>query len=334
MRRSHALQIRAAKGRVGEAAGRRPSDEVLKILVLEPEYLDAEAMKILGSVGKVTARRMPRAEMLKAIPQFDIVITRVENRMDREVLCRATRLKAIGSTTTGLNHIDTEYAMQRGIKVFNLHGTHTVPTAQHAFGLMLSLARKIPWAYENLREGRWERHRFLGSQLDGKTLGIIGLGRIGKTVCGYAKAFGMNVIYYDPYVSSNMARKVSLRKLLSSSDIITVHASLNRSSSNALSDKEVGLIKKGALLINTARAEIIDYDALLLALKSGRLAGAAIDVFEHEPVSSHERDLLRYAKSGGNLIVTPHIAGSTREAAHNSGVEIATEIAREFGGRK
>ncbi len=307
---------------------------MLKILVLEPEYFDDYAIRKLKTIGSVTAKRMSRAELLSRIKDFDILVVRIEAKLDKAVLSRAVVLKAIASATTGLNHIDLDYASKHGIKVFNLHGAHTIPTAQHTMALMLSLMRNVPWAYGSLSSGKWERYKFIGTQLDGKTLGIIGLGRIGSTVCRYAKAFGMNVIYYDPYVSSKLAKRVSLNNLLKSSDVITVHASLNRTSANELNSKEISLIKKGAFLINTARAEIIDYRSMLSALRGGRLQGAAMDVFMHEPVSDHEKELLEYSRRNGNLIVTPYIGASTREALHHAGLEIANDLVKEFGRKR
>lgn len=304
---------------------------MMKILVLEPQYFDAASIKKLKTIGVVTAKRMKRNELLKEVKDFDILVVRIETKLDKELLSRAPRLKAIGSATTGLNHIDVGYAKKRNIAIFNLHGAHTIPTAQHTMALMLSLTRNIPWAHISLSRGEWKRYRFIGTQLDGKTLGIIGLGKIGSTVCEYAKAFGMNVIYYDPYVDSKAARRVSLNTLLRSSDIITIHAALNRTSSNELNKKEISLIKRGAYLINTARAEIIDYRSMLKALKSGRLAGAAMDVFMHEPISDHEKALLEYAKRNANLIITPHLGASTKEAMHHAGMEIACDLAKAFG---
>ena len=307
---------------------------MLKILVLEPEYFDGDAIRKLRTIGSVTVKRMTRAELLRRIKDFDILVVRIEAKLDKAVLSRAVRLKAIGSATTGLNHIDLDYASKHVIKIFNLHGAHTIPTAQHTMALMLSLMRNVPWAYDSLSSGKWERYKFIGTQLDGKTLGIIGLGRIGSTVCRYAKAFGMNVIYYDPYVSSKLAKRVSLNNLLKSSDVITVHAALNRTNANELNGKEISLIKKGAFLVNTARAEIIDYRSMLSSLKSGRIKGAAVDVFMHEPVSVHEKALLEYSRHNGNLIVTPHIGASTREALHHAGLEIANDLAKEFARKR
>ena len=305
-------------------------EHMLRILVLEPEYFDSDAIKKLKTIGPVTAKRMNRAELIRRVKDFDILVVRIEAKLDNEVLSRAVKLKAIGSATTGLNHIDLEYARKHGIKIFNLHGAHTVPTAQYTMALILSLMRNVPWAYESLSGGKWHRYKFIGTQLDGKRLGIIGLGRIGSVVCKYAQAFGMDVAYYDPYVSSKIAKKVSLNTLLKSSDVITVHASLNRTSSDELNDKEISLIKNGAFLVNTARAELIDYRSLLKALKSKRISGAAVDVFRHEPISIHEKELLEYAKHNKNLIITPHLGASTYEALHHAGLEIASNLAKEF----
>jgi D-3-phosphoglycerate dehydrogenase len=302
---------------------------MLKILILEPEYFDSYAVKALESVGKVTAKRMDRKELMASIGEFDILVVRIETRLDAFMLSKAKKLKLIGSATTSLNHIDLGYAKDHGIKVLNLHGTHTIPTAEHALSLTLSLARNIPWAYESIREGKWERHKFIGIGLDGKTIGIVGLGRIGKRVATYAKSLGMNVIYYDPYVNSRIAQKTSLNSLLKKSDIISIHAALTDETLMMIGKKEFSNMKENALVINTARGLIIDNDALIKALKSKSIAGAAIDVFPNEPVSHMEKELLDYSKSAANLLLTPHLGASTREALHAAGMDIAKQIFRE-----
>ncbi len=302
----------------------------MKILITEPEYFDSDAACILKSAGKVTAKRLTGAELESAIKNFDVVVVRVETHLDRRVLSRAKRLKIIGSATTGLNHIDTAYARRAGIKVISLHGTHTVPTAEHTFALMLSLARKIPWAFESLERGSWHRYRFIGEQLQGKTLGVIGLGRIGMQVARYARAFGMTVVYFDPYVDFRGFRRVSLNNLLASSDIVTIHAMLTNETRRMIGYRELKRMKKSALLINTARGEIADDNSLIRALKGGIIAGAALDVFPDEPVPDARYPIIAYARRSRNLIVTPHIAASTKEAVHEAGLEIARKVAREI----
>lgn len=304
-----------------------------KILILEPEYFDDEARRILGKVGRVYAKRMSRNELEKRIGGADVIIVRIETHLDRELLMRAKRLKLIGSATTGLDHIDTDFARKAGIRILNLHGTHTIPTAEHTVALMLSLSRRIPWAHASMSSGRWDRYRFIGIELHGRTLGIVGLGRIGKAVARYANAFGMKVLYYDPYVgSSALARKVTLRKLLEESDVVSVHAMLTRSDRNIISARQMRFMKRGALLINTARGMIVNEHDLVKALAEGTIAGAALDVFSEEPLADRNNLVVAYARTHQNLIITPHIGASTREAAHNAGVEVAKAVADELGG--
>jgi D-3-phosphoglycerate dehydrogenase len=303
----------------------------LHILVNNPEYFDEEAMKILNSIGNVTAKNMTNKELLKKINLFDILVIRVDTKLTKEILDKATNLKLIGSATTGLNHIDINYAKKKKIKILNLHGTHTLPTAQHTIALMLSLSRNIPWAFESLKNGKWERYRFIGTQLDEKTLGIIGLGRIGSQVAKYAKAFGMNVIAYDPFIKKNKSVSlVSLNTLLKTSDIISLHPMLTESSRNMLQLKQLKLMKRTAFLINTSRGEVINSKDLLVALKKHVISGAALDVFPEEPFLKKGNRFVSYAQKNKNLIITPHIGASTKEAVHMAGFEIAMKIKKEL----
>lgn len=297
----------------------------MKILVTEPEYFGEDALSVLRERGEVETLRISRKELLQKIKEFDAVLIRIETKLDRELLDNAAKLKVIGSATTGLNHIDTKLAKERGIKIVNLHGAHTIPTAEYAFAMLLSLVRNLPWAYESLRDGRWERHKLIGRQLNGKRIGIIGLGRIGNEVAKYAEAFGMDVVAFDPYAKSQKVRMLPLEKLLAESDVITIHAMLTDETRGMIGRKEFGMMKDGAFLVNTARAEIVDSDALIEALEGNKLGGAAIDVFENEPAVEEDR-ILRYARKKANLLVTPHLSASTVEAARSAAVEIAKGV--------
>lgn len=303
--------------------------EMVNILITEPEYFEGDALRILKSIGRVKAKRMGRPELEKEIENTDVLVVRIETAVDSSLLRKAKRLKVIGSATTGLNHIDTKQAETMDIRIVNLHGMHTVPTAEHAFALMLSLCRKIPWAYENMRRGKWERYKFFGMQLEGKTLGVIGMGKIGSRVAGYGKAFGMNVVAFDPYVKESVAEMLQLPELLERSDIVTIHAMLTKETENMIGYEQLQSMKRTALLINTARERIVDEDALLKALSEGAIAGAAFDVFAKEP-ASREDPLLVYAKKNRNLLLTPHIGASTDKAIHDSGVEIANGVSEEL----
>lgn len=296
------------------------------ILVTEPEYFAGKAMKILKSAGKVTAVRVNRKRLEKIIGNFDVIVVRIETHLDKELLSMAKKLKLIGSTTTGLDHIDAEYAKAHGIEIVYLHGEHTTPTAEHTFALILSLSRKIPWAYDSLRQANWKRYNFIGIQLEGRVLGVIGFGRIGIRVSEYAKAFGMRVIAFDPYAKPGPVKLVSLPELLKKADIVTVHAVLTKQTRKMISYRQFGMMKRNALVINTARADIVDNKALLQALSKGIIYGAALDVFHREPLEDKTDPIIKYAKANHNLIITPHIGASTYDAVEKAGVEIATEI--------
>lgn len=302
---------------------------IMRILVTEPEYFDDEAMKVLSRSGTVVAKRLTYNELSNKISEFDAILVRIETRLDRAMLRKAKKLRVIGSATTGLNHIDVKYALEHGIKIISLHGTHTVPTAEHALALMLSLCRKIPWAHAALLRGEWKRYRFIGTQLSGKTLGIIGFGRIGSQVAKYAESLGMHVIFYDPYVKPRQGkiRSVPLRKLLAESDIITIHAELTKETRNMIGAAEFRAMKRSAFLVNTARGEIVDQQALIRALQKREIAGAAEDVFPKEPMEGRSR-LRAYARTHGNLIITPHISASADDAVHAAGVEIAEKVCK------
>lgn len=303
----------------------------LNILVNNIEYFDKDSIKILKSIGSVTTKNMTYKELLEKISNFDILVIRVDTKIDKKLLDKAKKLKLIGSATTGLNHIDIEYAKKKKIKIINLHGTHTIPTAQHTIALILALTRNIPWAFDNLKKGKWERHKFIGTQLNGKTLGIIGFGRIGSELAKYAKAFGMDIILYDPFIkkTSNIPL-VQLTTLLKNSDIISLNPMLTDSSRNMISLDELKLMKKSAFIVNTSRGEVIDNNALLFALKNHIISGAALDVFPEEPIFQKDNRFVSYARNNNNLLITPHIGASTKEAVHMAGIEIANEIKKEI----
>jgi D-3-phosphoglycerate dehydrogenase / 2-oxoglutarate reductase len=252
--------------------------------------------------------------------------------LGKEKIDASPKLKAIASNTTGDPHIDIEYAASKKINVFTLKNEkqfleNITPTAEHTWGLILSLIRRTPWAFDSVRKGIWNRRLFPGkSMLTGLSLGIIGMGRLGKMVANYAKCFHMkNIFYYDPYASSQSVpgceRVNNLIDLVSKCDIISVHAVLDGDTEGMISRDVLNNFQSGSYIINTARAEIIDSDALVEALNNGHLAGAAIDVFEgefqkdfSESYKLFKHPLLEYARTHENLLITPHIAGSTLDA--------------------
>ncbi len=308
----------------------------MNILVASPEYFPEEILAELKKFANVEPKKLSREELLNEIEKYDAVLTRVDVKFDREILEKATKLKVIGSATTGLDHIDAAYANSKGIKIINLSGAHTVPTAEYTFSLILSLARKIPWAFDSLKSGKWERHKFFGMEFEGRTLGVVGFGKIGSRIARYAKSFGMNIIVYDPYINKDLADEVgakvtTLDDVLKNSDIITIHAFLSPETKKMINSDAFSKMKSTALIINVARGEIIDEDSLIEALSERKIAGAALDVYPEEPLPKNSK-LIEYANSRDNLLITPHIAASTRDSVYEAAEEIVQKV-KEFLGQ-
>lgn len=311
----------------------------MNILVAEPESYSKKCIDILAQVGKVTAKKMKRDELLSSIEHFEVLVIRVETRIDRELIDCAKKLKIIGVAATGLDHVDVDYAQQKGIKVVSLKGERKFleninATVEHTFALMLSLIRKIPWAFEEIKRERWIRSPFFGRELNGKTLGVIGLGRIGSKIAKIAKDFGMRVIACDPYVDKKVFKKlgvgqVSLETLLRESNVIVICVALTTETENILSFKEFKQMRLKPIVINTARGKVVDEKALLDALKNNRISGAALDVLSDEVEADNpllNNPLARYAREQDNLIITPHLGGATFESMEATGIFIAKKI--------
>ncbi|MCK4405708.1 MAG: hydroxyacid dehydrogenase [Hadesarchaea archaeon] len=312
---------------------------MINILVTEPKTYDDENIAMLKEIGNVECRRMNRKELLKRIENFEILVIRMETRIDKELINRAKKLKIIATGTTGLDHIDVAYAEQKNVRVISLKGAiellKNVPsTAEHTFALLLSLIRKIPWAFDSIRKEGWNRSKFFGVELNGKTLGMIGFGRLGTIVTKIAKGFGMNVIAFDPYINQKKMDEAGVsplpfEKLLKKSDVISIHATLTPETENMISHDEFKLMKRGVVLINTARGRIIDEKALLYALQNKLIAGAALDVLANEASEESpviHNPLVKYAKNNENLIITPHLGGGTFEAQKKTGVYLVQKI--------
>jgi D-3-phosphoglycerate dehydrogenase len=254
----------------------------------------------------------------------DALIVRSATRVTKDLLEKASKLRAVGRAGVGVDNIDLPEATKRGVLVMSTPGGNAVSVAEHTFALMLALARQVPKVDAGLREGRWEKSSS-GTELRGKILGLIGLGRIGGEVARRAEAFDMKVIAYDPYISEAAAKELqvelaNLDRLLAESDFISLHTALSPATQNMINAKSIEKMKKSARIVNAARGELIDEAALAEALKSGRLAGAALDVFVEEPPKNSPLIGLP------NLIGTPHIAGSTAEAQEEVGIQVAVQI--------
>ena len=269
----------------------------------------------------LTAKDTLNAEIVDA----DALIVRSATKVTAELLDKALKLRAVGRAGVGVDNIDLEAATKRGVLVMSTPGGNAVSVAEHTLALLLALARQVPRLDKAIHEGRWEKSSAAGTEVRGKTLGLIGLGRIGTEVAVRAEAFDMRVLAYDPYISEAAAREVSvelvpLEKLLAESDFVSLHTALSPATQNLINAATIEKMKKGARLINTARGELIDEAALAEALKSGKLAGAAVDVFAEEPPKNSPLVGLP------NVIATPHVAGSTTEAQEEVGTQVAVQI--------
>jgi len=302
---------------------------MIKILVSDP--LSEEGLKILKEVKEfqVDVKTDLKPEALKEIiKDYDALIVRSATKVTKDIIDAAVSLKVIGRAGVGLDNVDLEAATQKGIIVMNTPAGNTISTAEHTVSMILALSRNIPQANASTKKGEWKRSKFMGVELYGKVLGIVGLGRIGTEVAKRALSFGMKVLAYDPFLSREVAEGLGievaeLKDLLVSSDYITVHTPLTDETRHMISTKEFGLMKNGVRIINCARGGIIDEAALVNAVKEGKISGAAMDVFEKEPLSP-ESELLNL----DNVITTPHLGASTEEAQVNVAIEVA-EIVRD-----
>lgn len=307
-----------------------------RILNIEPDgYCDA-ARDILRQVAIVDEEIMGRAELLRRIAQYDVLITRLAHHIDDAVLAAGKRLKAVASATTGRDHFDLEAAHRRGVVVLSLAGETEfldtiTATAEHSWTLILALTRNLVAAHGSVLAGTWDRDRFRGRDLAGRTLGVVGYGRVGRQVTRIAKAFDMTVLAYDPHVhEASVELTGSLEELLRRASIVTLHAPLSAMNQGMIGARELRLMAADALLINTSRGALVDEAALLVALEEARIGGAALDVLIHEQhfPSATARRLLAYAKTKENLIITPHISGATHESMARTEIFMAQKINR------
>jgi len=299
----------------------------MKVLALDD--IDIQGINVLKEAGlEVEARgKMKEEELKEVLPSFDALIVRSGTKVTASVLGGAKRLKIIGRAGVGIDNIDVDAATERGILVVNAPEGNTVAAAEHTLALMLALARNIPQASNLLKQGIWEKKRFVGVELRHKTLGILGLGKIGSEVARRARAFDMRLLAYDPYVSPEQAERLGvtllpLEEVLQQADFLTLHLPLTRDTYHLLNREKLSLLKPGARLLNVARGGIVDEQALYEALISGKLAGAALDVFEEEPLTDSPLFKL------DNVIVTPHLGASTAEAQMAVAIEVAQDIVR------
>src|SRR6202049_4486383 len=270
---------------------------------------------------------LTESELIKIIPEFSALVVRSQTRVTAQILNAGARLRVVGRAGVGVDNVDVETATRRGVIVLNAPGGNTVSTAEHAFSLLLCVARKIPQADSSVRGGNWKRKDFEGVELYNKTLGVIGMGRIGSELSRRAIAFGMRVVAYDPYLSVTRARSLQvelteeLDDLLAAADFISLHTPLTAETHHLVDLARLKKTKRGVRIINCARGGLIDETALAAALQDRHVAGAALDVFETEPLPTDST-----LRNAPNIVLTPHLGASTAEAQESVGIEIAQSI--------
>lgn len=299
----------------------------MKVLVSDP--ISPGGIEILKKAGlEVDVKTgLKPGELKKEIGKYDALIVRSETKVTSEIIEHATNLKVIGRAGSGLDNVDKIAATKRGIVVMNTPGGNTITTAEHTVALLFSMARQIPQATVNMKQGKWERKKFKGVELYNKTLGIIGLGNIGSHVAKIAQGIGMNILAYDPYLSEEKAetlgvKVVSLDDLIKNADFITIHTPMTNETKHLINAEKIAMMKDGVRIINAARGGIIDEKALYNAIKSGKVGAVALDVFENEPADLSNCLLLEL----DNVVCTPHLGASTEEAQENVATAIAEQI--------
>jgi D-3-phosphoglycerate dehydrogenase len=297
------------------------------VRVLVTEELSEQGLDLLRADVQVDVRLdLSSGDLAAEISPYDAVIIRSATQVTADVLAAATNLKVVARAGIGLDNVDVDEATRRGVMVVNAPQSNIISAAEHTLALLLSQARNVPQAHAGLVGGSWERKAWEGVELAGKTLGLVGLGRVGSLVASRASSFGMRVIAFDPYVSADRAKEMgveimpTLEALLVQSDFVSIHLPRTAETEGLLGEKELRMMKPGARLVNTARGGIVDEEALAKSLEDGHLGGAALDVFATEPTT----DSPLYGLP--NVVVTPHLGASTREAQDKAGVTVAEMV--------
>jgi len=297
--------------------------------VLICDHVEVDKLALGPGIEVVYKPTITKDELLAVVGEYEALIIRSRTKVDREVLDKGTRLKLVARPGTGLDNVDVEYAKSRGVAVVNSPESLIEAVSEHVILLMLALSRRLVQADLSTKAGKWEKNSLMGVELKGKTLGVVGLGRIGRRIAEIGKTLGMSVLFYDvitipPDVLSSLGAKVvSLDELFIASDYITLHVPMTPETAHMVGAQRIAQMKKTAVLVNTSRGGVIDEAALAGSLKEGRIAGAALDVFEKEPPSGE-------IMSAPNTILTPHIGGQTEEAQANAIVVIGEKVKAFF----
>jgi D-3-phosphoglycerate dehydrogenase / 2-oxoglutarate reductase len=296
----------------------------MKIIVAEK--MSSTAVNLLREPGwTVVTPDQLNGNLPQELETADALLVRSAVQVNAGLLTHASKLRVIGRAGVGVDNIELEPATRKGIAVMNTPGANAVAVAEHTLGLMLSMARFMPRANQQMHEGKWEKKTLQGTELRGKTLGVVGLGKIGLEVAKRARVFGMEIIAHDPFVSSALAkdngiRMASLDEVYAASDYLSLHVGLTPQTQNMINAESLKKMKKGVRLVNCARGELIDEAALIAALQEGQVGAAALDVFVKEPLKDSPLQKM------DNVVLTPHIAGSTNEAQEAVGLQIAMQV--------
>src|SRR5438105_1925042 len=297
-----------------------------KVLVTEP--LSESGLDLLRQEFDVDVRRdLAKGDLVGEVGPYHALIIRSATKVTADVIEAGANLKVVGRAGIGLDNVDVDAATRRGVMVVNAPQSNILSAAEHTIALLLAQARNIPQADASVKSGKWERSRFEGVELHGKTLGVIGLGRVGAMVAARTLAFGMRLVGYDPFVSRERAKSIGvdlmpmLQAVLVQSDFVTIHLPRTPDTEGFIGERELALLKPGARIVNTSRGGIVEERALVRALRDGTLGGAALDVFEEEPVPP-AHPLLRFE----NVVATPHLGASTKEAQDKAGTAIAEMV--------
>jgi len=300
----------------------------VKVIITDP--IAEAGVKMLVDAGIEVDERpgLPPAELIQAIPAYDAIIVRSATKVTADVISAGTNLKVVGRAGVGLDNVDKKAADARGIKVVNTPAATSVTVAELALGHMLACARSIPQATQSLRDGKWEKKAFKGTELYGKTLGLIGSGRIGTELGKRAIAMGMNVLVFDPFIKECVAGKLcEFPDMLKNADYISLHVPKTEQTFHIINRESIARMKRGVVIVNCSRGGVIDEEALYEALKSGRVGAAALDVFENEPVKDFKLFSLP------NVIGTPHVGAQTKEGQERAGIGIAEEVRKALLGK-
>jgi D-3-phosphoglycerate dehydrogenase / 2-oxoglutarate reductase len=302
-------------------------------LVLVADPIAEDGLALLRPHAQVEFAAGDRVRVEQCLPSADALLVRSETRVTADLLDRAKRLRVIGRAGAGVDTIDVDAATERGIVVVNAPGGNAIAAAEHALALMFALARRVAAADASMKSGKWQRGAYVGTELTGKTLGLVGLGRVGMEVARRAHGLDMRVLVYDPYVPDEHVRHlglepVELESLLDSADIVSLHVPLTEATRGMLDGARLTRMRKGAFLVNCARGGLVDEPSLIAALDSGHIAGAGIDVYEREPVAADD-PLPRHPK----VVATPHLGASTVEAQTQVATQVANEVLAVLEGR-